>query len=224
MEKEMVLTLIASASSQDLWDVILTLQTDLYFDWDKSYFQNYLPWWSDAKNILFIGCGNGAHMTKFAEAFPTKKFHGIDNNREHIKIATQRNQLNNAYFAEENVYELNKEVLNCYDIVVMRFVIQHLENLKCALINEEILGKLFSIGTSNIDKNGEAIANQQLDLLLDNNKTPLFAQKMIFFGLWKKQYNIDINLGTVFDEYKKFLSDPDARLAEGFHVLTLKKL
>jgi 2-polyprenyl-3-methyl-5-hydroxy-6-metoxy-1,4-benzoquinol methylase len=109
------------------WDDLLTHQVSIFFK-RESEFLAHLPEWSEAKTVLDIGCGNGAYLARLCETFPNKNYIGIDISNSLIKIARQRHGYGNLSFRtfdiQENVWP------EATDILLLRFVCQHLANPK----------------------------------------------------------------------------------------------
>lgn len=86
------------------------------------------------------------------------------------------------------------------------------------------ISKLFEVEVSNINLEAKAVANEQFILKTRQEKELIFAQKIIFFQIWKQQYGLEVNLSRVYDEYKAFVLDEAAFLCDGSHILILKKI
>jgi len=134
-EKSVALEILQAESNQRLWEFILILETKLYFHKEISYIRTLFYGWNDAKTILDIGSGIGDYTAMLAELFPTKEFHGLEQNPEHFEISSKKHKLKNLSFECGDSQVLNPQLTSQYDIVVMRAVLQHLDNKDIAMIN-----------------------------------------------------------------------------------------
>lgn len=134
-EKAVVLEILQSESNQRLWEFILSLETQLYFDTEISYIKEVFHCWDDAKTVLDIGCGIGDYTAMLAESFPEKESQGIEQNPEHFEIASKKHKLKNLSFECADSHVLNAQLMHRYDIVFMRAVLQHLDNRDIVIRN-----------------------------------------------------------------------------------------
>lgn len=120
----------SSAPALTRWDDILRLQVDLSFAHELACLRA-LPSWQGAKLILDAGCGNGYFVSRLAAFFPDKQFVGIDLSPDLIDLARRRAHPGNASFAQSDLFAHAAAVP--YDLVLMRFLVQHLSDLDALL-------------------------------------------------------------------------------------------
>lgn len=135
MSKQEYIKKIENLSIGQVWDIYLTIQTDLYFP-KEHQFLTTLNSWDSAESLLDLGCGNGHYLHRLAHDEPRKSFVGIDNNTEHISSAIDKYQSDQVSFYTGNAMELQSSLVDTFDIAIFRFVLQHLsdpqEALRCA--------------------------------------------------------------------------------------------
>lgn len=96
--------------------------------------------------------------------------------------------------------------------------------MKKILSKQSNMHKLFKIEKSNISPQGESDYESEKELHLNlnrKNKHLLFAQKLGFFSICKKEYSLDVDLSEVYDLYKGFVDDEEAYDYLGVHFLCL---
>jgi tRNA G46 methylase TrmB len=91
-DKAVCLERLEEATTEELWDVFLAGQAELNFTTEFHWLSNK-KWWQKAENVLDIGCGNGAYLSKVANQFPEKKFLGIEKLPLSVKHANERYDL-----------------------------------------------------------------------------------------------------------------------------------
>jgi len=112
-------------SEQDLYRSTLKVQMDLYLSEILRYLFNHQIW-SSAKTVIDLGCGPGDLISNIARYYPDKFYTGVDINEPFIKIAKEQNKAqNNCEFVCADLYEFAK---GQYDIVILRAVLQHLND------------------------------------------------------------------------------------------------
>lgn len=131
-DKATCLEQLENASKEQLWDAFLEGQARLFFDSEIQWIANQ-NWFDQAKTVLEIGSGNGVYLSKFAEKFQDKSFHGI----ELLPLSVRQS---NEHFSREGLtFELgdaevfNDELVDSSDIVLFRLTLQHLEHPILAL-------------------------------------------------------------------------------------------
>lgn len=112
----------------DIWNQMQRLQTDFAFAQELSFYHT-TPQWHAANTVLDLGTGNGYYLRKLAASFPRKMYHGADMSGELIGIATKETHAGNIFFSQRGCFEVTER----YDFVIMRLLLQHLEDVPAVL-------------------------------------------------------------------------------------------
>jgi SAM-dependent methyltransferase len=104
------------------------LQTDFALAQELSFFYTS-PQWHAAKTVLDLGAGNGYYLRKIAARFPNKIFHGVDVSAELLAIAEREAGGGNVSFSHRNLFDVTEP----YDFVLMRLLLQHLDDIQAVL-------------------------------------------------------------------------------------------
>jgi ubiquinone/menaquinone biosynthesis C-methylase UbiE len=113
---------------QGIWDQMQRLQTDFAIAQELSFYYTS-PQWHEARTVLDIGTGNGYYLKRIAARFPNKSYTGIDLSPELVGIANREICTNNISFENSNLFDHT----DTYDFVLMRLLLQHLEDIPAAL-------------------------------------------------------------------------------------------
>ena len=111
-----------------IWDQMQRLQTDFAIAQELSFYYTS-PQWHEARTVLDIGTGNGYYLKRIAARFPNKSYTGIDTSAELIDIANRETCNNDVSFDKSHLFDHT----GTYDFVVMRLLLQHLEDIPTAL-------------------------------------------------------------------------------------------
>src|SRR5262249_11558545 len=111
-----------------IWDKMQRLQTDFAIAQELTFYYTSLQW-HRAKTVLDLATGNGYYLHKIACRFPDKTYHGVDLSAEFIAIAEKEAAAGNVSFAHRNLFE----VTDAYDFVLMRLLLQHVEDVEAML-------------------------------------------------------------------------------------------
>jgi SAM-dependent methyltransferase len=111
-----------------IWNQMQRIQTDFAFAQELSFYHTS-PRWHSAKTVLDIGTGNGYYLSKLAAHFPDRVYHGVDSSAELIAIAEKEAGSRNVSFANRSVFDITEP----YDFILMRLVLQHLNDIPAAL-------------------------------------------------------------------------------------------
>lgn len=114
------------------WDDLLTLQVELFVRNELDYLAG-VKTWQRVRDVLDVGCGNGAFLARLRAAFPDKTYCGLDQSAELIAAADTAHGGSGIDFVHGDYFEVGED--RSYDAILMRFVVQHLTDL------EAILGK-----------------------------------------------------------------------------------
>jgi ubiquinone/menaquinone biosynthesis C-methylase UbiE len=113
---------------QKIWDQMQRLQTDFAIPQELSFYYTSHQW-HDARTVLDVGTGNGYYLKRIAARFPNKSYTGIDISPELVGIANREICKNDVSFEESRLIDHN----GTYDFVLMRLLLQHLEEIPAAL-------------------------------------------------------------------------------------------
>jgi len=111
------------------WADLLELQVECFADGEVSWLGS-LPAWQRAERVLDVGCGQGSFTAALQESFPGKRYVGIDVSERLIERAKARSR--SVYFQVADLTDFRPE--RPFDVVVMRFVLQHLPDLGNVLL------------------------------------------------------------------------------------------
>ena len=112
----------------DIWDRMQRLQTDFAIAQELSFYYTSLQWQS-AMTVLDVGCGNGYYLGKIASRFPEKMYHGIDLSPELVAVAAAESGGRNLSFSCRDLCEVTES----FDVVLMRLLLQHLDDVPAFL-------------------------------------------------------------------------------------------
>lgn len=116
----------ASQAARD-WDELLVNQVNLSIASEVSALIG-LEQWSRAESVIDVGCGNGYYLSELKTFFPAKKYLGIDMSSELIATATLRHPEIAFQVSDFQTAETERA-----DVVVMRFLVQHLGSFRAVL-------------------------------------------------------------------------------------------
>lgn len=120
----------AEQSAQD-WDQLLAHQVDLLLA-DELMVLRDVPAWRDARRVIDAGCGNGYYLSRLAGFYPDKDYVGVDISAELIAAARLQNPQHEFLTGDF----LTADVAPA-DVVVMRFLVQHLKDFPSILQGAE---------------------------------------------------------------------------------------
>ncbi len=110
------------------WDSLLAYQVDLAFPQELKFLVS-LKAWRDATRVLDAGCGNGYYISRLHEFFPEKRYFGVDISQELVAIAARRHPDIAVTLADFTQYTPDRR----FDLIVMRFLVQHLKDFGAIL-------------------------------------------------------------------------------------------
>jgi SAM-dependent methyltransferase len=110
------------------WDQLLAHQVDLVFPQELEFLLS-MPAWETAARVLDAGCGNGYFVSRLQAFFPGKQYFGIDISRALIAAAASRYPA--IGLAAADIVEFRSR--ERFDLIVMRFVVQHLNDFGAIL-------------------------------------------------------------------------------------------
>lgn len=111
-----------------IWDQMQRLQTDFALAQELTFYYTSSQW-HVADTVLDLGTGNGYYLRKIASCFPGKAYHGIDVSAELIAIAKRESGEGNVSFSHRSLFD----VAEPYDFVLMRLLLQHLDDIRAVL-------------------------------------------------------------------------------------------
>ena len=112
----------------EIWDQMQRLQTDFCIAQELSCYYTSLRWHA-AKTVLDLGTGNGYYLGKIAAHFPNKVYRGVDISAELIETAEKGIRGDNVSFSHANLFDVTER----YDFVLMRLLLQHLDDVQAVL-------------------------------------------------------------------------------------------
>jgi SAM-dependent methyltransferase len=110
------------------WDTLLAHQVDLMFPQELEFLLS-MPAWQTASRVLDAGCGNGYFMSRLQSHFPAKQYFGVDISRELIAAAASRYPAIALTAGDITDYRSREG----FDLIVMRFLVQHLKDFGAVL-------------------------------------------------------------------------------------------
>ena len=105
------------------WNDLLRLQVDFFAPSELDFLATFGPW-KAARRVLDVGCGNGSYTSALRARFPRKTYIGIDLSEGLISEA----RCNDAAIDFEVANFLDYRPSSKHDLIVMRFLVQHLTN------------------------------------------------------------------------------------------------
>lgn len=112
------------------WDELLDLQVDLFFPHELDFLHSFVPWLG-AATALDVGCGNGRYLARLRSFFPDKICTGIDVSPQLVDLAIRQHSQPGLSFAAADFFTY--EAPCTYDIILMRFIVQHLTDFEAIL-------------------------------------------------------------------------------------------
>jgi SAM-dependent methyltransferase len=121
-----IIKTLAEMTENDLYRTTLRVQNDLNIVENVRYLSAN-PKWTRAKTVLDLGCGPGDLVARLSGYFADKFYTGVDLNEDFIKVAKEQTRtLKNCVFNHADLYEFAQ---GRYDFIILRAVLQHLNNL-----------------------------------------------------------------------------------------------
>jgi SAM-dependent methyltransferase len=112
----------------EIWDQMQRLQTDFALAQELTFYYTS-PQWHAAKTVLDLGAGNGYYLRKIAARFPDKIYHGVDISAELLAVAAREAGGGNVSFSHRTLFDVTEP----YDFVLMRLLLQHLDDVQAVL-------------------------------------------------------------------------------------------
>jgi ubiquinone/menaquinone biosynthesis C-methylase UbiE len=112
----------------EIWDQMQRVQTDFALAQELTFYYTS-PQWHAARTVLDLGTGNGYYLGKIAARFPEKIYHGVDVSPELITIAETEAGGGTLSFSHRNLLEVTEP----HDLVLMRLLLQHLDDIQVVL-------------------------------------------------------------------------------------------
>jgi SAM-dependent methyltransferase len=113
---------------QRIWDQMQRLQTDFAIPQELGFYFTSRHWHA-ARTVLDIGSGNGYYLEQIAALFPEKSYTGIDTSPELVSVANREVRKKNITFENSHLFDH----AGTYDFVLMRLLLQHLDDIPAAL-------------------------------------------------------------------------------------------
>jgi SAM-dependent methyltransferase len=150
----------SSTAALSDWDDLLRLQVELFAPRELEFLGAFLPW-RKAADILDVGCGNGLYTAALRSGFPKKSYMGIDLSEGLIERARLCDREMSYEVADLFDFTPNRQ----FDLVIMRFLVQHLSDFAAVL--DRCSRLLRPLG-------GLLIVEPDLGLSWNDPPTPLF--------------------------------------------------
>lgn len=116
-----------ATSLPEIWDTLQRIQTEFSYRQElPAYYTNRR--FLNAERVLDLGCGNGSYLRRIAERFPDKRYVGMDADAGYISSACATADPN-MRFECCDLFDARGE----YDFVIVRLVLQHLDQPAVAL-------------------------------------------------------------------------------------------
>lgn len=131
-DRSICLERLETATNEELWDVFLEGQAEYLFEPEFQWIGNE-AWWRDVRNVLEIGSGNGAYLSKLADRFQEKTFLGIEKLPLSVQQANARYASEKVLFQEGDAEDFNESLSNSAEVILFRLVLQHLKQPLLAL-------------------------------------------------------------------------------------------
>jgi SAM-dependent methyltransferase len=186
------------------WDDLLRLQVDLFFPQESAYLQTFEPWRA-ARHVLDVGCGNGYYLSRLQSEFPQKLYFGIDLSRELIAEARTRHSGPDLRFAQANLFDFSPP--RRFDLVVMRFLVQHLTDLAAVIERAERLATV---------DGGLLVVEPDLGASRNTPATPRFEELLERFEAVRKA---DGRMKGRLDEFGAIAARAGWRLERDHHLM-----
>jgi trans-aconitate methyltransferase len=110
------------------WNDLLRLQVEVFAADELAFLARFAPW-QNAMDILDVGCGNGLYLSALRSRFRGKSYTGIDVSAG--LIAEARANDASIEFAVADFFDFVPD--RKFDLIMMRFLIQHLTNFTAVL-------------------------------------------------------------------------------------------
>ncbi len=123
-----------SRESGHRWADLLARQVEAFTPHEISYLDD-CPTWSGATTVLDVGCGDGSFMRTLGRAYPDKRFTGIDVSADLLAFARDADPEGAYRHADFSGFDSAHR----FDVILLRFVVQHLTDFGAVLASCERL-------------------------------------------------------------------------------------
>jgi SAM-dependent methyltransferase len=152
------------------WQLLLEHQVSTFWPYELNFLLSSDAW-VKGHNILDVGCGNGHYLGYLRHYFPDKRYAGIDLSPQHIAAAKFNPQLVGVELSNASLADYRPSEL--FDVVMMRLVVQHLDDLDLTLAQVRRLVK----------PTGAIIITEPNPIVLMNfPRTPKFEKLLINYS------------------------------------------
>jgi len=146
---------------------LLRLQVEVFAPDELAFLAGFAPW-QEAVDILDVGCGNGLYASALRAGFPNKSYTGIDISSGLIAEARAADPA--IAFAVADFFSFAPD--RTFDLIVMRFLIQHLTDFMTVLDRCATLAR---------PRGGVLIIEPDLRNSRNDPPTPLFEELLVRF-------------------------------------------
>lgn len=205
-DKAICLEPLEKATNEELWDAFLQVQADLFFEPEFQWIAKQ-EWWEEVKNILEIGSGNGAYLSKLADQFPVKSFYGVEKLPLLVEQANERYAGNRVVFEEGDAEILNEALVNSAEVVLFRLTLQHLKKPFLALQNT----------WHYLQSNGYVLIIDSCDSAMKTSH-PITAIEKVLERVSESQSNKGIGNRKVTLDIVEMLGNDQSQLSEWYEI------
>lgn len=221
-DKEACLNLLHGEDLSTLWSYFLKGQATLFYPCEAE-FLNSEKGWIDSQNILELGCGNGAYLYNLSNVYEDKKFVGVEKNSLFVEQASAQHGRKGISFLEGDVEIENGALINKFDAVLFRIVLQHLNNPKnCLELTHTYLkrnGFIFIIDSYDPARSSSheiPSLEEAFRQLHENNKGARNGNRFITIEILEDLQNPHSTLSKYFEVTRTNLDITGNRIEKGF--------
>lgn len=131
-DKQTCVEILQAADLPELWNYFLKGQANLYFSQEAEWLSQE-DCWTRAQNILELGSGNGAYLSRLSEVFKEKTFLGVEKQASFVEQSNSQFGRSGLTFIEGDAELAYEQYNNQFDAVLYRLTLQHLKNPKLSL-------------------------------------------------------------------------------------------
>lgn len=131
-DQQTCVEMLQAADLPELWNYFLKGQANLYFDQEAEWLSEK-DCWTRAQNIVELGSGNGAYLSRLSETFNGKTFLGIEKQASFVEQSNVHFGRSGLTFIEGDAEIAYEQYENQFDAVLYRLTLQHLKNPKLSL-------------------------------------------------------------------------------------------
>ena len=131
-DQQVCVEILQTAELSDLWNYFLKGQADLYFEQEMKLLSKE-AYWEEAQNILELGSGNGAYLSRLSETFKDKIYLGVEKQPAFVEESNAKYGKLGLAFTEGDAELEYDQYRSQFDTVLFRLTLQHLKNPRRSL-------------------------------------------------------------------------------------------